>query len=60
MANFVKTSMLLALMTALFMGVGYLLGGSTGMLIALVVAAGMNLFSWWNSGRPNKGNQHAR
>ena len=50
MANFVKTSMLLALMTALFMGVGYLLGGSTGMLIALVVAAGMNLFSWWNSG----------
>jgi len=48
--NFVRTAMLLAFLTALFMGVGYLIGGTGGMLIALVIAAGMNLFSWWNSG----------
>lgn len=41
--------MLLAFMTALFMGVGFLIGGQNGMLIALVIAAGMNLFSYWNS-----------
>jgi heat shock protein HtpX len=38
-------------MTALFMGVGYLIGGQGGMLIALAIAAGMNLFSWWSSDR---------
>ncbi len=47
--NYVRTAMLLAFMTALFMGVGYLIGGEGGMLIALVVAAGMNVFSYWNS-----------
>ena len=49
--NFARTAMLLAFMTALFMGVGYLIGGQGGMLIALVIAAGMNVFSWWNSDR---------
>jgi heat shock protein HtpX len=48
--NLLRTGMLLAFLTALFMGVGYLIGGQGGMMIALVVAAGMNLFSWWNSG----------
>ena len=47
--NFFKTSLLLAAMTAIFMGAGYLIGGQSGMLIALVVAAGMNLFSYWNA-----------
>ncbi|PYE82318.1 zinc metalloprotease HtpX [Pseudoroseicyclus aestuarii] len=47
--GYVKTAMLMAGMTALFMGLGYLLGGSGGMLIALALAAAMNLFSWWNS-----------
>ena len=47
--NYFKTAILLAGMTALFMGVGYLIGGQTGALIALVVAAGMNVFSLWNS-----------
>ncbi|HWL04834.1 MAG TPA: zinc metalloprotease HtpX [Xanthobacteraceae bacterium] len=47
--NYVRTAMLLAGLTALFMGVGYLIGGSGGATIALVVAAGMNLFSYWNS-----------
>ncbi len=47
--NVIRTAMLLALMTALFMGVGYLIGGESGMLIAFVIAAGMNLFSYWNA-----------
>jgi heat shock protein HtpX len=47
--NHARTAILLAGMTALFMGIGYLIGGATGMLMALVFAAGMNVFSWWNS-----------
>ena len=47
--NYMKTAILLAGMTALFMGIGALIGGQQGMLIALVIAAGMNLFSYWNS-----------
>ena len=43
--NYLRTAMLLAGLTALFMGVGYLIGGQSGAMIALVVAAGMNLFS---------------
>ena len=44
-----KTVMLLSAMTALFMALGYTLGGSGGAMIALVVAAGMNLFTFWNA-----------
>ncbi len=58
--NTVRTAMLLAFMTALFMGVGYLIGGQGGMLIALVMAAAMNLFSWWNSGDMVLRMHHAR
>ncbi|MBZ9737638.1 MULTISPECIES: zinc metalloprotease HtpX [unclassified Mesorhizobium] len=47
--NTIRTAMLLAAMTALFMGVGFLIGGSGGMMIALVIAAGTNLFSYWNA-----------
>ncbi len=50
MFNYVRTAILLAALTALFMGVGFLLGGTAGMLIALVIAGAMNLFAWWNSG----------
>ena len=49
--NYVRTAILLAGLTALFMGVGFLIGGQTGAMIALVIAAGMNLFSYWNSDR---------
>lgn len=49
--NHLKTFTLLAALTALFVGLGYLLGGPTGMLIALVFAGGMNLFSYWNADR---------
>lgn len=44
-----RTGILLAAMTALFLGVGYLLGGQGGMMIAFIVALGMNAFSYWNS-----------
>jgi heat shock protein HtpX len=47
--NLVKTAMLIAFMTALFMGVGYLIGGTGGMMIAFVIALAMNAFSYWNS-----------
>jgi heat shock protein HtpX len=49
--NFFKTAILLAAMTALFMGLGYLLGGASGAMIAFLVAAAMNLFAYWNSDR---------
>ena len=49
--NYFRTALLLAGLTALFMGVGFLIGGKGGALIALVVAAGMNLFTYWNSDR---------
>lgn len=47
--NLVRTAMLLAFLTALFMAVGFLIGGRSGMMIALVIAAAMNLFSYWNA-----------
>jgi heat shock protein HtpX len=49
--NTVKTMMLLAAMTALFLSVGWLIGGTAGALIALVVAIGTNAFTFWNSDR---------
>lgn len=49
--NFIRTAMLLALLTALFMAIGYLIGGTGGMMIAFVIAAAMNLFSYWNGDR---------
>jgi heat shock protein HtpX len=47
--NYFKTAILLAAMTALFMGIGYLIGGQTGIVIAFFVALAMNAFSYWNS-----------
>lgn len=47
--NTLRTAMLLAFMTALFMGVGYMIGGSGGLMIAFLIAAGMNFFSYWNA-----------
>ncbi|HEY0928132.1 zinc metalloprotease HtpX [Brevundimonas sp.] len=47
--NHLKTFILLAALTALFMGVGYMIGRVPGMLIALAVAGGMNIFSYWNA-----------
>lgn len=47
--SFFRTMLLLAALTALFMGLGYTLGGSGGAIVALVIAAGMNVFTYWNA-----------
>jgi heat shock protein HtpX len=49
MSGYIRTAMLLAALTALFMAAGWLLGGRGGMMIALLVAVGMNLFAYWNA-----------
>lgn len=47
--NGMKTTMLLGALTALFMALGYTMGGSGGAVIALLAAAGLNLFTFWNA-----------
>ena len=47
--NYMRTAILLAGLTGLFMAVGYLIGGGSGALIALIIAAATNLFSYWNA-----------
>jgi heat shock protein HtpX len=47
--NYMRAAILLAGLTALFMAVGYLLGGPEGMVIAFIIAVAMNLFSYWRS-----------
>lgn len=47
--NYLRTAMLLAVLTALFMVVGYLIGGQQGTLIAFLIALAMNFFSYWNA-----------
>jgi heat shock protein HtpX len=47
--NHLRTFTLLAAMTALFMGVGWLVGGQAGMAVAFLIALGLNVFSYWNA-----------
>lgn len=47
--NYFKTALLLGLMTGLILVVGQLIGGRSGMLMALIVAGAMNFFSYWFS-----------
>ncbi|MDS4012016.1 MAG: zinc metalloprotease HtpX [Defluviicoccus sp.] len=47
--NTTRTAILLAGLTALFLAVGYMIGGESGMLIALLVAIATNAFAYWNS-----------
>ena len=49
MFNMMKTAVLMAAITALFMAIGSMLGGRSGMLMALLFALGMNFFSYWFS-----------
>jgi heat shock protein HtpX len=48
MMNVMRTGFLLAALTGLFLAVGYLLGGNSGMLIALAFSIATNLFAYWN------------
>ncbi|MGF1609548.1 MAG: zinc metalloprotease HtpX [Kiloniellales bacterium] len=47
--GYFRTALLLAGLTALFMLAGLMIGGESGMVIALGVALAMNLFAYWNS-----------
>jgi heat shock protein HtpX len=47
--GYLRTGLLLAAMTALFMVVGAAIGGQTGMLIAFAFACATNLFAYWNA-----------
>ena len=49
MFNLMKTAILMAAITALFMLIGRWMGGQAGMMLALAVAVGMNFFSYWFS-----------
>ncbi len=58
--NYFRTTLLLAAMTSLFLGVGFMLGGSGGMMIALLLALAMNGFAYWNSDKMVLGMYGAR
>ena len=49
MFNLLKTAVLMAAITALFMAIGAFIGGRAGMMFALLLAVGMNFFSYWFS-----------
>ena len=47
--NFAKTGLLLAVLTGIFVALGGMIGGKGGMVIAFIMALGMNMFSLWFS-----------
>ncbi|MBW1641681.1 MAG: zinc metalloprotease HtpX [Deltaproteobacteria bacterium] len=49
MGNQIKTTILLALLTAVILWIGHLFGGQQGMIVALIFAGAMNFFSYWYS-----------
>ena len=49
MGGYMRTAMLLAALTGLFLAAGFLIGGQQGMVIAFVIACAMNLFAYWNA-----------
>jgi heat shock protein HtpX len=51
MRNHLRTFMLLAALTAVFVGAGYAVGGPGGMTVAFALAAAMNLIGYWNADR---------
>ena len=57
MGNQIKTTILLAVLTALIIWIGQVLGGRQGMIIALILAAGMNFFSYWYSDKIDNENR---
>jgi heat shock protein HtpX len=49
--DYLRTTLLLAAITALFMAIGFMLGGTGGIIVAFVIAGALNLFAYWNSDR---------
>lgn len=60
MGNRIRTTILLAVMTALIIWIGQYFGGQQGMIVALLIAAGMNFFSYWFSDKIVLKMYHAR
>ncbi|CAN5255608.1 zinc metalloprotease HtpX [soil metagenome] len=58
--NTLRTGMLLAALTAIFVGVGFMIGGSGGAMFAFLLAAAMNFFAYWNADRIALSMNHAR
>jgi heat shock protein HtpX len=58
--NFFRTALLLAVLTALFMAVGFAIARGPGMVIAFAIAAGLNIFTYWNSDKMVLGQQGAQ
>jgi heat shock protein HtpX len=51
MNNLLRTGLLIAALTALFMAIGYWIAGPQGMIVALLIAGAMNFFAYWTSDR---------
>lgn len=49
--NLARTGLLLAALTALFLVVGFLIGGRGGAMLALLLALATNFFAYWNADR---------
>jgi heat shock protein HtpX len=49
MNNWLKTTVLMAAIVALFGLIGAMIGGKSGMVLALMFGGAMNLFAYWNS-----------
>ncbi|BBH11059.1 zinc metalloprotease HtpX [Chromobacterium haemolyticum] len=47
--NWFKTTLLMAAILALFAVIGGMIGGKSGMILALLFGGAMNVFAWWNS-----------
>jgi len=47
--NQIKTTLLLTMLTVLLVAMGGAIGGKSGMIIAFLIAGGMNFFAYWNS-----------
>lgn len=58
--SFARVALMLAALTGLFLAIGYLIGGQAGMLIALVLAGGMNVYAYWNSDKMVLGMHNAK
>lgn len=60
MLNFLRTSVLIAALTAIFMAVGYMIGGQGGLIIAFIIAAATNALGYWNADKLVLRMQNAR
>ena len=47
--SYMRTALLLAALTGLFLAAGFLIGGQQGMVIAFLIACAMNVFAYWNA-----------